>query len=167
MTDDPAAMGDGSNDTVIQRFYAAFASHDGAEMAACYGPDAHFTDPVFVDLRGEEPGAMWKMLTGRSTDLDLRLMEHTADGDTGSARWIATYTFTQTGRKVVNDVRSEFRFRDGLIVDQVDRFDFWKWARQAVGLTGLLFGWTPMVRNGVRRKARAGLEKFMAGSKEG
>ena len=151
-----------SNDELIQRFYAAFKAHDGREMASCYAPDAHFSDPVFVDLQGEEAGAMWTMLTGRSTDLDVRLVEHQADGDTGNARWVATYTFTQTGRKVVNEVRSEFRFRDGLIVEQVDTFPFWKWSRQAVGLRGLLLGWTPMVRNGVRKKARAGLEKFMA-----
>lgn len=155
-----------SNDDLIQRFYAAFKAHDGREMAACYAPDARFSDPVFVDLHGEEPGAMWKMLTGRSTDLDVRLVEHSADGDTGNARWIATYTFGQTGRKVVNDVRSAFRFKDGLIVEQHDTFPFWKWSRQAVGITGLLLGWTPIVRNGVRRKARAGLEKFMAASKD-
>ena len=154
-----------SNDQLIQRFYAAFKAHDGKEMAACYAPDAHFSDPVFVDLNGEEPGAMWTMLTARADDLDVQLVEHAADGDAGSARWIASYTFTQTGHKVVNDVRAAFRFRDGLIVDHVDTFDFGKWARQALGMTGKLLGWTPMVRSKVRKQARAGLDKFMAASK--
>src|SRR5436190_2219712 len=45
------------NDALIQRFYAAFAARDGAAMAACYAPDATFSDPVFTDLKGEEPGA--------------------------------------------------------------------------------------------------------------
>ena len=88
--------------------------------------------------------------------------EHSADGDAGTAHWLADYTFTQTGKKVHNDVRAAFRFRDGLIVDHVDTFDFPKWARQALGTTGLLLGWTPMVRNKVRHTARAGLDKFLA-----
>src|SRR5205807_9783064 len=66
------------NDELIQRFYAAFARHDGDSMAACYAPDARFSDPVFTDLRGEEPGAMWRMLTGRAQDLEVKLAEHEA-----------------------------------------------------------------------------------------
>jgi len=156
-----AAVGDG-NDEVIRRLYAAFAERDGAAMAACYAPDAHFSDPVFVDLNGREPGAMWTMLTARADDLAVQLVDHAADGDTGTAHWLADYTFTQTRRRVHNDVRAAFRFRDGLIVEHVDTFDFWRWARQALGPTGLLLGWTPMVRNKVRRTARAGLDKFLA-----
>jgi ketosteroid isomerase-like protein len=150
------------NDELIQRLYAAFAAHDGKAMAACYAPDAHFSDPVFVDLKGREPGAMWTMLTARAEDLVVELREHAADGDTGSAHWVADYTFTQTGRKVHNDVRAAFRFREGLIVDHVDTFDFRAWAKQALGPVGLLLGWTPMVRNKVRTQARQGLDKFLA-----
>ena len=94
------------SDDLIQRFYAAFAAKDGVAMAACYAPDAHFSDPVFTDLRGPEPGAMWKMLSERAADLRVELAEHDADAETGSARWIAHYTFTRTGRSVVNDVRA-------------------------------------------------------------
>lgn len=152
------------NDELIQRFYAAFAARDGDTMAACYGPNATFSDPVFTGLKGDEPGAMWRMLTSRATDLELELVEHGAQGDKGSARWIARYTFTQTGRHVVNDVRSEFRFVDGLIADQLDSFSFHAWAKQALGPVGLLLGWAPPVRAGVSRKARAGLDEFMAGA---
>ena len=74
---------------------------------------------------------MWRMLTGRSADLSVELLDRAADADTGSAHWIARYTFGRTGRPVVNDVRSTFRFADGLIVDQRDEFDFPRWARQA------------------------------------
>ncbi len=49
---------------MIERFYDAFGRRDGAAMEACYAPDVHFSDPVFVDLRGAEAGAMWRMLTG-------------------------------------------------------------------------------------------------------
>ncbi|MFT4048815.1 MAG: nuclear transport factor 2 family protein [Solirubrobacterales bacterium] len=42
------------NAKLIERFYAAFASRDGETMAACYAPDATFSDPVFPDLSGYE-----------------------------------------------------------------------------------------------------------------
>ena len=151
-----------SNDAVIQDFYAAFDQRDGDRMAAFYAPDAHFSDPVFTDLNGDEPGAMWRMLTGRADDLRVELLDHGADGDTGSARWRARYTFTQTGRPVVNDVRATFRFRDGLIAEHRDEFGFHRWSRQALGPTGLLLGWTPVLRSATRKRARAGLDEFMA-----
>ncbi len=150
------------NDELIQRFYAAFDRHDGDEMAGCYAPDAHFSDPVFTDLRDGEPGAMWRMLTGASDDLTVELLEHEANGDSGSARWLAHYTFTQTGRHVDNDVRASFRFRDGLIAEHRDEFGFHRWAKQALGPSGLLLGWTPIVQGSVRKRARARLNDFMA-----
>ena len=93
----------------------------------------------------------------------MELVEHEADGDRGSARWVAHYTFTQTGRPVANDVRAAFRFADGLIAEHRDEFDFHRWSRQALGTPGLLLGWTPLLRAAVRRRARAGLDEFMAG----
>jgi ketosteroid isomerase-like protein len=151
-----------SNQELLQGFYAAFAAKDGDTMAAAYAPGATFTDPVFVGLKDGEPGAMWQMLTSRSKDLELELVSCEADDRTGSARWIATYTFAQTGRKVVNDVRSSFVFADGLIAEQRDEFDFHRWAGQALGLPGKLLGGTPIIRNAVRGKARAGLAAFLA-----
>jgi hypothetical protein len=144
--------------STIERFYAAFDARDGAAMAACYAPGAHFSDPVFVDLNGDEPGAMWRMLTAQATDLRVELLEHTAD----SARWRAHYTFSQTGRPVVNDVRAAFRFDDaGLIEDHRDDFSFHRWARQALGTPGLLLGWTPLLRSKVRGNAAKSLASFM------
>ena len=151
-----------ANEALIERFYGAFAQRDGAAMAACYAPDVHFSDPVFTDLHGREAGAMWRMLTERGTDLRVELLEHSADGDRGTAHWRAHYTFTQTGRPVVNDVRASLRFADGLIGEHIDDFDFHRWARQALGPSGLLLGWTPLLRSAVRRKARAGLDEFLA-----
>lgn len=149
---------------LLDRFYEAFDRGDGAAMAACYAPDARFSDPVFPGLRGSEPGAMWQMLTGRSADLSVELVDRAADADTGSAHWIAHYTFGQTGRPVVNEVHSTFRFTDGLIADQRDDFDFPRWARQALGTPGLLLGRTPFLRDRVRRTARKSLDSYLAGS---
>jgi ketosteroid isomerase-like protein len=149
-----------ANDQLIQRFYEAFDRSDGDTMAACYAADAHFSDPVFPDLNGDEPGRMWRMLTSGASDLRVELHEHEADETRGSAHWIARYTFSQTGRPVANDIRARFRFKDGLIAEHTDVFDFHRWARQALGTPGLLLGWTPVIRNKVRSTAAANLAKF-------
>jgi ketosteroid isomerase-like protein len=151
-----------ANRDLIERFYEAFGRCDGAAMSACYLPDAHFRDPAFGDLEGSEVGAMWRMLTGRATDLEIELHEHEAGEDSGSAHWIARYTFS-TGRPVVNDIHASFRFADGLIADHVDDFDFRRWARQALGPTGNLVAVLPPLRAKARRKAREQLDEFMRG----
>src|SRR6478672_6908659 len=108
-----------ANEELITRFYAALDAGDGDAMAASYAPGAHFSDPVFTDLNGEEVGGMWRMLTSRSTDLAVVADEIQADETAGSAHWVARYTF-RTGRKVVNDIRASFRFENGLIADHRD-----------------------------------------------
>src|SRR5687767_5438252 len=108
------------NVALIETFYSAFGRRDGDAMAACYAPDVRFSDPVFPSLKGAEAGDMWRMLTSNASDLEIELHEHSADGDRGSAHWIARYTFSQTGRPVVNDIRATFRFADGAIVEHDD-----------------------------------------------
>ena len=148
-----------ANRETIERLYAAFAECNGAAMTACYAPDAHFRDPAFGDLHGEEVGAMWRMLTGRATDLSVELHEHDAGEETGSAHWIARYTFS-TGRPVVNDIQASFRFADGLIADHVDEFDFRSWAKQALGPSGHLVALLPPLRKKARAKALDQLATF-------
>lgn len=150
----------GANVQQIERFYRAFDEGDGDTMAACYAPDVRFSDPVFPDLRGSRAGAMWRMLTAAPGDVRIELLEHEADRERGSAHWKAHYTFTQTGRPVVNDIQARFRFEGGLIVEHRDEFSFHAWARQALGPAGLLLGWTPLMRSAVRRKADARLRAF-------
>jgi ketosteroid isomerase-like protein len=158
-----------SSKALIEQFYAAFAACDGERMAACYAPVASFSDPVFGALDAREAGGMWRMLTGQAAGLRIELLDSQADGDRGSAHWRAHYTFSQTGRPVVNDVHASFRFGDGgddgdggrLITEHVDDFDFYRWARQALGTRGLLLGWTPFVRSAVRGRAKTSLEQFL------
>ena len=148
------------NAELIRSLYDALDRHDGEAMAALYAPDGRFRDPAFGELSGAEAGDMWRMLTGRAEDLSVELVDHGADGDSGSAHWIATYTF-RTGRHVVNDIQARFSFRDGRIVDHRDTFSFWRWARQALGPAGLILGLPPMNLL-LRRRARADLAKFRA-----
>jgi ketosteroid isomerase-like protein len=148
------------NANLIERFYSALSARDGAAMARCYGPGATFEDPAFGKLDAGDAGAMWRMLTSRAGDLTVDVSQIDADDRAGSARWIAHYTFTQTGRPVVNDIRASFRFADGLISEHRDRFGWWRWARQALGPLGLLLGWNPLFHNAVRNKALGTLAEF-------
>lgn len=154
-------MTDGTaNKQLIQRFYAGLDEGDGDAMAACYAPDIEFSDPVFTDLRGTRASDMWRMLASGPGKVDVELLEHDATDSAGSAHWKAHYTFSQTGRPVINDIQAKYRFKDGLIIEHRDTFDFYAWARQALGPAGWLLGWTPFVKAAVRRRAATALDKF-------
>ena len=139
--------------SVIENFYGSFATGDADGMARCYHPEVRFSDPAFPDLRGPEVMKMWRMLLDRADDLEIVLGPHSGGEGTGSAHWTARYTFSRTGRFVVNEIDASFRFRDGLIVEHRDSFDFWKWSRMALGASGLLLGWSPMLKKKVRAQS--------------
>lgn len=147
------------NAALIERFYAAFAKRDWATMAACYHPEVQFSDEVF-ELRGADAGMMWRMLCTNGRDLQIETSGIAADEREGRAHWDARYTFSATGRKVLNRIDARFEFRDGLILRHVDRFDFWAWSRQALGLPGWLLGWSRLLRNKVRAQAAKSLAAF-------
>jgi ketosteroid isomerase-like protein len=144
---------------LIERFYRAFASRDAATMAACYSSDATFRDPAFA-LTGSDVGKMWTMLCERGADLRLEFSNVQADAERGSADWQAWYTFSGTGRRVHNIIHAQFRFRDGLIVEHVDTFDFWRWSRQALGVPGMLLGWSGLLQHKVRAQAAQALQRY-------
>lgn len=148
------------NAELIARFYTSLSKLDGAGMAACYASDARFSDPVFTDLRGQELGMMWRMLCKRGKDMTVVFDGIEATDTAGKAHWVATYTFSGTGRKVVNDIQASFVFKDGKIAQHKDVFNLYKWARQALGLKGVLLGWTPLVQGAIRKQAAAGLAAF-------
>ncbi|MGS0891598.1 nuclear transport factor 2 family protein [Burkholderia stagnalis] len=147
---------------LITRFYEAFQQLDAETMSGCYAGNAVFSDPAFGELHGAEIGDMWRMLAQRAQGFSLVFDHVVADGQTGSAHWIANYVFTQSGNRVVNDIQARFVFADGLIVEHRDSFDLWRWSRQALGAKGTLLGWTPFVQNAIRQQARKGLAAFRA-----
>ena len=156
------------NQATIERFYAAFARLDGAAMQACYAPDASFSDEVFTLNGAREIGGMWRMLceaTQAKPESKAHWKLETRDITERSAHWDAHYLFSATGRQVLNRIDAEFEFNaQGLITRHCDRFDFWAWARQALGAPGLLLGWTPLLRNKVRAQAAANLKRFLKSS---
>ena len=151
-----------ANEQLIQRFYSAFQKRDAAGMVACYDPQVQFSDPVFTNLKGARAAAMWTMLCERGKDLKIEFRDVRADDTTGSAHWDAWYSFSGTGRQVHNSIDASFEFRDGRIMRHSDRFDLYRWARQALGLPGVLLGWTPLVQNKIRAMAAKSLDDYTA-----
>lgn len=156
-----------ANAQLLTRFYTAFAALDAEAMVDCYAPDSRFEDEVFT-LRGRnEIGGMWRMLCdavkAKSRDeWKLEFRGIAADTTSGKAHWEATYRFSATGRLVHNVIDGTFVFRDGLIVDHRDQFDFHRWSRQALGLPGLLLGGTAMLRKKVRATAAGNLQAYLS-----
>ena len=86
-----------------------------------------------------------------------------ADATSGQAHWDADYLFSATGRHVINKIDARFTFNEaGLITRHRDSFNFWTWSSQALGIAGLLLGWTPYLRAKVRATAKGNLQKFLA-----
>lgn len=145
-------MTDGETRAALTRFYEAFARGDGEAMAATY---ATFEDPIFL-LRGPAIGKMWIGLTRGAKGFSTRFNVAKAASGTGTVEWTARYLFGGK-RRVVNAIVSEIEMRDGLIVRQKDTFDFPRWAAQALGLPGLLFGRMQWLRRSVSKSAAARL----------
>lgn len=152
---------------LTQDFYRAFERLDADAMARAYAPDATFEDEVFRLSGRDEIGAMWAMLCDairKNGQPQWRLVATAIEADEIGARahWEATYRFSATGRRVHNAIDAEFVLREGLILAHRDRFDFYRWARQALGPSGWLLGWTPLLRGKVRAQAARNLAAFRA-----
>lgn len=154
------------NEELVQKFYAAFQRRDAETMIAFYAPDVVFRDPVFGRLDGNQAAGMWRMLCAKSRDLHVSTSQIRAGDETGSAQWEAEYTFGRPGRHVHNVVQASFLFRDGKIIEHTDRFDFWRWARMALGLPGLLMGWSPVMRAAVQKSTNLQLEEYLRASSQ-
>lgn len=152
--------------TLLVDFYEAFARRDAAAMAACYHPDTTFQDPAFGPLDRAAACAMWEMLLARASDLAITHDLGPVDAESGTVHWEARYTFTRTGRAVVNRITATFTFQDGLIRTHRDSFDAWAWNRQAFGPVGLLLGWTRWFQGRVRAEALRSLANHRSRSRQ-
>jgi len=104
---------------------------------------------------------MWKMLLEKSQgNIKIKFSDIKADELTGSANWIASYTFSKTNRKVINVIQSQFHFQNGLIIRHTDNFDIWKWSKQALGFKGLLLGWTGFMQKQIHKQAVSSLNNY-------
>lgn len=151
-------------EAIVGKFYQAFESLDAERMAACYHPEVTFSDPAFGVLKGEHAANMWRMLceSQKGKNFKVTYSAIIADEDKGSAHWEAHYLFSRTGRTVHNIVEAKFTFKDGLIYTHHDHFDLYKWAIQAMGFQGVIFGWTGFFRKKLQANTNSLLEKYEA-----
>lgn len=150
------------NTEVIDKFYTAFQQLDYHTMNSCYSEDIVFNDPAFGLLKGDEAKYMWEMLCTIATDFSLTYSNiQMLDEEYATCDWVASYTFSKTGRKVVNRIRAHMRFANGKIIEHSDAFKLSKWAAQALGVKGELFGWTGFLKRKIQKTARKNLVNFI------
>lgn len=151
-----------TSEQLITHFYTCFKNKDFKGMQDCYADNAIFNDAIFKNLNADQTKAMWQMLISKGKDLSLEFKIISATENIAKAHWDAFYTFSTTGKKVINRIDATFEIEHGKIIRHTDNFDFYKWAKQAFGLTGILLGWTGFLNRKVSAQAMKNLENFMA-----
>jgi len=150
------------NRQIIEKFYSAFQKLDYRTMTDCYSEHPIFNDPVFGILEGEDVKAMWEMLCKSAKDFSLSYNNiELLDEEYATCNWTASYTFSKTGRKVTNHIKAYMRIQNGKITEHTDHFNFRKWSQQALGLIGMLLGWSGYLKSKVRANALKSLKRFM------
>lgn len=152
-----------TNTELITSFYQSFAKGDAEGMVACYHDNIQFQDPAFDVLKNEDAKNMWRMLISRSKgNIHITFNNIKASETTGSANWVAEYTFSANGRKVINVISAHFEFKDGKIIKHTDSFDIYKWSKQALGMKGYLLGWTSFMQKKIQQQSNSLLKKYTA-----
>lgn len=151
-----------NDERLIERFFTAFQKLDADKMNACYSDDIAFYDPMFELLRGDEAKAMWEMLCKNAKNFSLAF-DNIKNLDDGyyTCNWTATYTFSKTGRPVVNMCKAHMKIENGLIIEHSDGWSLQKWSAQAIGISGKLFGWAGFFRRKLKNNARRNLLAYL------
>ncbi len=132
-------------------------------MQDCYSDNVIFNDPVFGLLNADDAKAMWEMLCKNAKDFSLIYSDiQLLDEEYATCKWTATYTFSKTGRKVINNIKAHMRIQNGKITEHSDAFRLSTWISQALGWKGVMFGWTGFMKRAVQKNARKNLERFVA-----
>ncbi|MDQ3141436.1 MAG: nuclear transport factor 2 family protein [Bacteroidota bacterium] len=151
------------NKKLIRSFYTSFQIKDFQTMQSLYADDATFEDPVFPHLDAAHVRGMWEMFCVKGRDMDIEFDNIQATEHSGSADWTAHYTFSATGKSVVNKIHAAFEFKNGKIIKHRDHFSFYDWAKQSLGLIGWVLGKTSFLQNKIRSQASKNLKNYMEG----
>lgn len=149
-----------TNTELIKKFYESFAKADTEAMVNCYDDNIVFSDPAFGELKGNDAKNMWRMLLSRSKDIKITFDNVKADDKFGSANWKAEYVYSQTGRKVINKISTQFEFQNGKIIKHTDRFNLWRWTQQALGWRAYLLGWSPFMKKKIQKQTNQLLKLY-------
>jgi len=154
------------NEQLLKDFYHAFQNGDAQSMASHYHKQAQFSDPAFGKLNREEVALMWQMLCRSSKDLRIEFQINQVNETSARVNWEAFYFYGKSGNKVHNKVKAAFEFKDDKIMRHDDVFSLWKWARQAMGVNGLLIGWTKFFRKRLQQQSHRMLQRFLTKQKK-
>jgi ketosteroid isomerase-like protein len=151
-----------NDERLVEIFFTAFKKLDANAMNACYSEDIAFYDPMFELLRGDEARAMWLMLSkgAKNFSLEFDNVKNLEDGYY-TCNWQASYNFSKTGRRVVNNGKAHMKIENGLITEHSDGWSLHKWSQQAMGFSGWLLGWAGFYRRKLKNGARRNLLNFM------
>lgn len=149
-----------NKEEILNQFYTAFTKGDWKTMISFYHEDIEFNDPIFKRLNYKEVTSMWEMLLSSSKNMEVNYTIKDIKNDI-CANWIASYIFSKTNRKVINNVIASIEIKDGKIIKHTDDFNFHKWSRQSLGFVGTLFGKTKWLRNKIAVQADLNLQKFI------
>ncbi|KAG8751620.1 hypothetical protein FRC14_007723 [Serendipita sp. 396] len=173
-----------SGEQLVEKYLAAYKAYDLAAMDACTDPEFTFSDPAFPSLNCKyEPRSSWpighpnfvsvakqakgmfSMFVNNREKNKMELEYKDIKKGINDLTYTATYTvrYIFTGRPVTNVIQSTFTISptSNLLLSQVDAFPFYTWAKQALGLPGLLLGWTGYLQSQVQHNAGQSLEKYM------
>jgi len=133
-------------------------------MVSLYSDDIILQDPAFGKLEGERAKNMWRMLceSQKGQDFKVKYSQVFCDQTRGAAHWEAFYTFSRTGRKVHNIIEAKFDIKDGKIIRHIDTFNLHRWAKQAMGFSGFLLGWSGFFKNKLQTQTNKLLTKYEA-----
>ncbi|KIM24981.1 hypothetical protein M408DRAFT_331453 [Serendipita vermifera MAFF 305830] len=154
-----------SGQELVERYLAAYKAGDLQAMEACMDPEFTFSDPAFPHLDTKHAKGMFAMFIN-NRDTNKMEVEYTdIKKGTNDLTYTATYTvkYLFAGRPVTNVIRPTFTISPttNLLLTQVDDFPFYPWARQALGLPGLLLGWSGYLQGKVQQTAGSRLEHSM------
>jgi ketosteroid isomerase-like protein len=151
-----------SNEKLIEKFYTAFKNLDAKTMNACYSDNIVFYDPMFDLLKGYETKAMWEMLCKNAKEFSLEFdsIKDLGDGYY-NCNWKASYNFSKTGRRVINNGKAYMKIENGIITEHSDGWSFHKWSGQAIGVMGKLLGWSSLLKNKVKNTAKKSLLEYI------
>ena len=151
-----------NNKQLIETFYTGFQQLNADKMNNCYNDDIVFFDPIFGLLRGKEVKSMWEMLCKNAINFSLTFSNIIElDEEYYTCDWVATYTFSASGKTIVNKIKANMRFENGKIAEHSDAFSVHNWSKQAFGIPGVLFGWNSLFQNKIKNKAKQNLLKFI------
>ncbi|KAG8793616.1 hypothetical protein FRC16_010881 [Serendipita sp. 398] len=154
-----------SGEQLVEKYLAAYKAYDLAAMDACTDPEFTFSDPAFPSLNSKQAKGMFSMFVNNREKNKMELEYKDIKKGINDLTYTATYTvrYIFTGRPVTNVIQSTFTISptSNLLLSQVDAFPFYTWAKQALGLPGLLLGWTGYLQSQVQHNAGQSLEKYM------